>query len=87
MTNDGHFLLIPGITIPIFKLNCSYSQVKFHRSMMNSGEWQFNMNYTACDEYNEENPLPRRNVDLRRYLKDVMFKILNIYERLHNNNC
>lgn len=43
--------------------------------MMNSGEWQVNMNYTMCDEYNEESPLPRRNVDLRRYLKDVMFKI------------
>lgn len=39
--------------------------------MMNSGEWPTNVTYTTCDEYNEENPLPRRNVDLRRYLKDV----------------
>lgn len=41
------------------------------RSMMNSGEWTTNMSYTSCDEYNDDNPLPRRNVDLRRYLKDV----------------
>lgn len=39
--------------------------------MMNSGEWSTNMTYTTCDEYNDDNPLPRRNVDLRRYLKDV----------------
>lgn len=38
---------------------------------MNSGEWPVNMTYTTCNDYNEETPLPRRNVDLRRYLKDV----------------
>ncbi|XP_050421609.1 ionotropic receptor 25a [Adelges cooleyi] len=41
------------------------------RSMMNSGEWPTNISYTTCDEYNEESPLPRRNVDLRKYLKDL----------------
>lgn len=40
--------------------------------MMNSGEWPTNITYTMCDEYNEESPVPRRNVDLRRYLKDVI---------------
>lgn len=47
--------------------------------MMNSGEWPSNMSYTTCDEYNDENPLPRRNVDLRRYLKDVMMTVNSVY--------
>lgn len=42
--------------------------------MMNSGEWPNNMTYTTCDEYNEDKPLPKRNIDLRRYLKDVIIK-------------
>lgn len=54
-----------------FNLTALELFLKIHRSMMNSGEWTANMTYTTCDEYNEESPLPRRNVDLRRYLKDV----------------
>ncbi|XP_008183092.2 ionotropic receptor 25a [Acyrthosiphon pisum] len=54
-----------------FYFDFYYRSLLAIRSMMNSGEWPTNVTYTTCDEYNEENPLPRRNVDLRRYLKDM----------------
>ncbi|XP_050546759.1 ionotropic receptor 25a [Daktulosphaira vitifoliae] len=54
-----------------FYFDFYYRSLLSIRSLMNSGEWPSNISYITCDEYNEENPLPKRNIDLRKYLKEL----------------
>ncbi|RZF33895.1 hypothetical protein LSTR_LSTR009919 [Laodelphax striatellus] len=41
------------------------------KAMMDQGEWPKNMTFTTCNDYSEENLPRRKDLEFRKYLKDV----------------
>nr|AXY87920.1 ionotropic receptor 25a.3 [Subpsaltria yangi] len=41
------------------------------KSLIDSGEWSRNITYTSCEDYNEDNQPRRKDLDLRKHLKQV----------------